>query len=175
MIPGRAVKREQGIGVLCKHWSPREEFLKKLLIWSMPFIPFLGSRVLRRLLSPVRMTWDQEAVNAQGSHSQHLNPVTNRGSSTDYLCPTPNLCFSGFQIQSHHTVGSNRQANTPRAPRGLSWRRFTWCLDEIFSLLLFSCNWGEGGGCCLLSLFPFFRAVLSVLNLTCKNWQGAEP
>lgn len=33
----------------------------------MPSIPSLGSRVLRRLLSPVNMTWDQEAVKARGA------------------------------------------------------------------------------------------------------------
>lgn len=139
-----AVGKQEITDRKAQHVCPWEEVFK-CLIWRMPSVPSPASGVLTRLLS--QSCEDDLGPGSSeipgASFTTFLNLIHSRASSTDYLCPTPNLlCFSGFQIQSRHTAKSDRLANRATASRSLSWGQFS-CAWMRFHLEFFSlCNLG---------------------------------
>lgn len=141
---GAAVGKQEITDGKNQHACPWEEVFK-CLIWRMPSVPSPASGVLTRLLS--QSCEDDLGPGSNeipgASFAAFLNLIRSRASSTDYLCPTPNLlCFSGFQIQSRHTAKSDSQTNSATASRSLSWGQFS-CAWMRFHLEFFSlCNLG---------------------------------
>lgn len=131
-----AVGKQEITDGKAQHACPWEEVFK-CLIWRMPSVPSPASGVLTRLLS--QSCEDDLGPGSNeipgASFAAFLNLIRSRASSTDYLCPTPDLlCFSGFQIQSCHTAKSDRQ--TDKQCHGLPQPlvgTVLLCLDEISS------------------------------------------